>query len=53
MGAAGVGPHVWEGDLFGGTLLEEKLAVWGEEEDAEGPVEEAEVDVFHQVTWKT
>ena len=48
--AAGVGPHVGEGDLFAGALLEEELVRgWVEEEDAEGAVEEALVDVAHEV----
>ena len=44
MRAAGVGPHVWEGDLFRGALLEEEFAVWaawaawGEEKYGEGTV---------------
>lgn len=40
VGAAGVGPHVREGDLAGGTLLEEEAALLVEEEDAERPVQE-------------
>ena len=41
MGAAGVGPHVREGDLGAGALLEEEAALRVEEEDAEGPVQDA------------
>ena len=48
MRAAGVGPQVGEGDLFGGALLEEKPAIGGaEEEDGEGAVEESLVNVLH------
>jgi len=49
--AAGVGPHVREGDLLRGPLLEEKFAVGGaEDEDGEGTVEETFVDVLHKMT---
>lgn len=47
--AAGVGPHVGEGDLFRGALLEEQLVLVVEEEDGEGSVEEALVDVGHEM----
>ena len=50
MRAASVCPHVWEGDLFRGALLEKELIVGSEEEYREGTVKEAKVDVFHQVT---
>lgn len=48
--AAGVGPHVSEGDLLGGALLEQQTLVGVEEEDGEGTVQEAFVDVGHEVT---
>ncbi len=53
MRAARIGPHVGEGDLLYGTLLEkETVGVFGvEEEDAEGAVEEARANVGHQVAW--
>ena len=50
VGAAGVGPHVGEGDFLGGALLEEQLAVGrAEYECGEGAVEEAFVDVLHKM----
>lgn len=49
VGAAGVGPHVGEGDLLAGALLEEELVLVVEEEDREGSVEETLVDVGHEV----
>lgn len=47
--AAGVGPHIGEGDLFRGALLQEQLVLVVEEEDGESPVEESLVDVRHEV----
>lgn len=47
--AAGVGPHVGEGDLLRGALLQEELVLVVEEEDGEGAVEEAFVDVGHEM----
>ena len=47
--AASVGPHVREGDLLGGALLEEQLVLVVEEEDGEGTVEETLVNVGHQM----
>ena len=47
--AARVCPHVGEGDLLGGALLEEELVLVVEEEDGEGAVEEPLVDVGHEV----
>lgn len=47
--AAGVCPHVGEGDLFGGALLQEELVLVVEEKDGEGSVEQAFVDVAHEV----
>lgn len=47
--AARVCPHVGEGDLLGGALLEEELVLVVEEEDGEGAVEEPLVDVGHKV----
>lgn len=49
MGAAGVGPHVGEGDLLGGALLKEQFVLIVEEEDGKGTVEEALVDVGHEM----
>lgn len=51
MRAAGVCPHVGEGDFLGGALLQEETLVGVEEEDGEGAVEEAAVDVFHYVAY--
>ena len=45
--AAGVGPHVREGDFLRGALLEEEAVLGVEEEGGEGAVEEAAVNVFH------
>lgn len=50
--AAGVGPHVGERNLLGGSLLEEELVLVVEEEDGKGAVKEALVDVGHQVAWR-
>ena len=50
MRAAGVGPHIWEGDLLGSTLLEQKLIVLVEEEDGECAVEKSLVDIGHKMT---
>lgn len=52
--AAGVGPHVWEGNLLSGALLKEQLVLVVEEEDGKGTVQESLVDVGHQVAymWK-
>ena len=48
--AARVGPHVWERDFLARPLLEKQLFRLGvEEEYGEGAVEEALVDVGHQV----
>lgn len=49
--AAGVGPHVGEGDLLSGALLEEQLVLVVEEEDGKGTVQESLVDVGHQVAY--
>ena len=49
VGAAGVGPHVGEGDLLGSALLKEKLVLVVEEEDGEGTVKETLVDVGHEM----
>lgn len=49
VGAAGVGPHVWECDLFCGPLLKEKFILGIKEEDGECAMEETFVDVGHQV----
>jgi hypothetical protein len=48
--ATGVGPHVWECDLFRRTLLEQKLAIrWAEDKRRKGAVEETLIDVLHEV----
>lgn len=47
--AACVCPHVGKGDLLGGTLLQKEFVLVIEEEDGEGSVEEALVDVGHQM----
>lgn len=47
--AARVGPHVGEGDLLRGALLEQQLVLVVEEEDGKGAVQESLVDVGHQV----
>jgi len=47
--AAGVGPHVWEGNLLRGALLKQQLVLVVEEEDGKGTVQESLVDVGHQV----
>jgi len=49
VGAAGVGPHVGEGDLLGSALLEEELVLVVEEEDGEGTVKETLVDIGHEM----
>lgn len=49
VGAASVGPHVREGDLLRGTLLQEKLVLVVEEKDGKGTVEKALVDVGHEM----
>ncbi|KAI6769309.1 hypothetical protein HG531_010413 [Fusarium graminearum] len=50
--AASVGPHVGEGDLLGGALLEEELVLVVKEEDGEGTVKEALVNVGHEMAWQ-
>lgn len=45
--AAGVGPHVGEGDFLGGTLLKQQALVGIEQEDGEGTVEKALINVCH------
>lgn len=51
--AAGIRPHVGEGDFLGGALLEQQAVVGVEQEDGEGAVQQAFVDVGHQVAWMT
>lgn len=52
--AAGVRPEIGEGDLLGGSLLQQQLSVGGpEDESGEGPVEETLVDVLHEVAYVT
>lgn len=41
MAAAGVGPHVGEGDLGGGALLQQQLIALVEQEHGEGAVQAA------------
>lgn len=50
VGAAGVCPHVGEGDLLGGALLEQQLVLIVEQEDGKGAVQETLVDVGHEMT---
>lgn len=50
--AASVGPHVGEGDLLSGALLEEELVLVVKEEDGEGTVKEALVNVGHEMAWQ-
>lgn len=50
VGAAGVGPHIGEGDLLGGALLKQKAVLRVKEENGKGTVEETLVNVGHQVT---
>lgn len=50
MGAAGIRPQVGEGDFFRRALLEKKSLFRIEEEYGEGTVEEAFVDVGHEMT---
>ena len=50
VAAAGVGPHVREGDLLARALLQQQPLGRGvEEKDGEGAVQEAVVDVRHEV----
>lgn len=50
MRATCVGPHVREGDLLRGPLLQQELAVRRpEDERGEGAMEQALVDVLHEV----
>lgn len=49
MGAASVCPHIGEGDLFGCALLKEELVLVIEEENGKGAVEEALIDVGHEM----
>ena len=51
VGAAGVGPQVGEGDLLGCALLQKQAVLVVEQEDREGPVKEALVDVGHQMAY--
>ncbi len=48
--AACVRPHVREGDLLCGALLEQQLAIaWSEDESGECAVEETLVDILHEM----
>lgn len=49
MGAASVCPHIGKGDLFGCALLKEELVLVVEEENGKGAVEEALIDVGHEM----
>jgi hypothetical protein len=49
VGAAGVGPHVREGDLLGGALLEQKAIVGVEQENRESAMEKTLVNIGHQM----
>ncbi len=49
MAAAGVGVVPGKGDLLVGALRQQELILRVEDHHAEGPVEEALVDVLHQV----
>lgn len=51
VGAAGIGPHVGEGDLLGGALLQEQTLVGIEQENGKGTVKETLVNVGHQVAY--
>lgn len=50
MRTASIGPHVGEGDLFTGTLLEKQTVLRIEQEDTEGSMQETLVDIFHKMT---
>ncbi len=51
--AAGVGPHIRERDLLCGALLEKELAVGrAEHKGGERPVQEALVDVLHEMAYR-
>ena len=41
MTAAGVGPHIWEGDLAGGALLEEQAIRGIKQKHAESPMQDS------------
>jgi hypothetical protein len=49
VGAAGVCPHVGEGDFLGGSLLQKQAVLVVKEEDGESTVQETLFDVLHQV----
>lgn len=51
MGAACVGPHVWEGDLLRRALLKEQAVLRVKEKDGKSAVEQSLVDVLHQMAW--
>jgi len=50
--AAGVGPHVGEGDLLAGALLQKEALVGVEQKNGEGTVQETLFNVGHQVAWR-
>lgn len=49
VGAAGVGPHVGESNLLRGSLLQKQTVLVVEEEDGESTVQQALLNVLHQV----
>jgi hypothetical protein len=49
VGAAGIGPHIGEGDLLSGALLEQKAVLRVKEENGKGTVKETLVNVGHQM----
>lgn len=51
VGAACVGPHVGESDLFVGTLLQQQLVLVVEKENRKGTVEQSLINVGHDVAW--
>lgn len=52
MRATCVRPHVWKSDLFGRALLQQEPSIGRpEHERREGAVQQALVDIFHQVTY--
>lgn len=51
VGAAGIGPHIGEGDFLRRALLEKELILVVEKEDRESPVKKALLDVCHEVAW--
>lgn len=52
VGAAGVGPHVREGNFLAGALLEQKAFAGIEQEDREGAMEKTFVNVRHKMAYR-